>query len=162
MKSLVAILTLMLALNASAQAQPMVTKQAFSDAAIQNQADSLKKEFEKEGFVLAKEAGMNMESEYEQPVILPLRQGTWYRIVFVGDNSSRLFEVRMYDWNEKQILYKKQYSGEAAGNVINYDFIPQFSEHHLIKPVQVNKKKKQVGGYFMIFKKTAGAEVRNN
>jgi hypothetical protein len=162
MKSLVAILTLTLALSASAQAQPMVTKQAFSDAAIQNQADSLKREFEKEGFVLAKEAGMNMESEYEQPVILPLRQGTWYRIVFVGDNSSRLFEVRMYDWNEKQILYKKQYSGEAAGNVINYDFIPQFSEHHLIKPVQVNKKKKQVGGYFMIFKKTAGAEVRNN
>jgi hypothetical protein len=162
MKKLFYILALSLALVAGVNAQPMITKVAFSDAAIQNQADSLKKEYEKQGFFVAKEAGMMMESEYEQPVILPLRQGTLYKIVFIGEETSRLFEVRMFDWNEKQIVYKKQYSGEEARNVISYDFIPDFSEHHLIKPVQVNKKKKQVGGYFMIFKKTAGAQVRNN
>ena len=135
-------------------AQPMVNKAVFSDAAIQSQADSIKDLYSKMGFVVAKESGMNMESEYETPVILPLKQGTWYRIVFIGDYTSRLYEVRMFDWNEKQVFYAKKMWGDVDGNIISYDYVPQFTEYHLVKPVQINKKKKQVGGYFLIFKKT--------
>ena len=135
-------------------AQPMVQKAAFDNPAIQLQADSLKELYGKLGFVVAKESGMAMESEYETPVILPLKQGTWYRIVFIGDYTSRLYEVRMFDWNEKQVFYAKKMWGDVDGNIISYDYVPQFTEYHLVKPVQINKKKKQVGGYFMIFKKT--------
>lgn len=134
-------------------AQPMAPKVPFDNPAIMVQVDSLKKEFEKQGFVIARESGMAMESEYEIPVILPLKQGTWYRIIFIGDITSRLYEVRMYDWNEKQVVYQKKCWGDIDGNIINYDYIPKFSEYHMVKPVQINKKKKQVGGYFMIFKK---------
>ncbi len=134
-------------------AQPMAPKVAFDNPAIMVQVDSLKKEFEKQGFVIARESGMAMESEYEIPVILPLKQGTWYRIIFIGDITSKLYEVRMYDWNEKQVVYQKKMWGDIDGNIINYDYIPKFSEYHMVKPVQINKKKKQVGGYFMIFKK---------
>jgi hypothetical protein len=135
-------------------AQPMVQKTAFDNAAIQSQADSIKELYGKMGFVVAKESGMAMESEYETPVILPLKQGTWYRIVFIGEMTSRLYEVRMFDWNEKQVFYAKKMWGDVDGNVISYDYIPQFTEYHLVKPVQINKKKKQCGGYFLIFKKT--------
>ncbi len=135
-------------------AQPMVQKAAFDNAAIQSQADSIKELYGKMGFVVAKESGMAMESEYETPVILPLKQGTWYRIVFIGEMTSRLYEVRMFDWNEKQVFYAKKMWGDVDGNVISYDYIPQFTEYHLVKPVQINKKKKQCGGYFLIFKKT--------
>jgi hypothetical protein len=155
MKKLLSITLFILAIGFcnSSFAQPMATKVAFDNQAIMSQVDSLKVAFEKEGFVAVKEAGMAMESEYEIPVIVPLKEGTWYRIIFIGDITSRLYEVRMFDWNEKQVVYQKKMWGDVDGNIINYDYIPRFSEYHMIKPVQVNKKKKQVGGYFMIFKK---------
>ncbi len=43
--------------------------------------------------------------------------------------------------------------GDVDGNIINYDYIPRFSEYHMIKPVQINKRKKNVNGYMMLFKK---------
>jgi hypothetical protein len=137
----------------SSFAQPMVNKVAIDNAAILNQVDSLKAEFGKQGFTVVKEAMMAMESEYEIPVIVPLKEGTWYRVIFIGDITSKLYEVRMFDWNEKQVVYQKKMWGDVDGNIINYDYIPRFTEYHMIKPVQVNKKKKQIGGYIMLFKK---------
>ena len=156
MKKLFTLTVFVLAMFAAllSNAQPMVQKAAFENAAIQSQADSIKELYGKMGFTVAKESGMAMESEYETPVILPLKQGTWYRIVFIGEMTSRLYEVRMFDWNEKQVFYAKKMWGDVDGNVISYDYIPQFTEYHLVKPVQINKKKKQCGGYFLIFKKT--------
>ena len=107
----------------------------------------------KQGFMVVKEASMQMVSEYEMPVIVPLNEGSWYQFVFIGDMSSRLYEVRMYDWNEKQVVYQKKYWGDVDGNVISYAYIPKFSEFHMIKPVQINKKKKDVCGYVMLLKK---------
>jgi len=103
---------------------------------------------------MVREASMTMESEYEMPVIVPLTQGSWYQIVFIGDLSSKVYEVRMFDWNEKQVVFEKNKAGDVEANVISYSFIPQFSEYHMIKPVQVNKKKKQLCGYVMLMKKT--------
>lgn len=156
MKKLFTLTVFVLAMFAAllSNAQPMVHKAAFENAAIQSQADSIKELYGKMGFTVAKESGMAMESEYETPVILPLKQGTWYRIVFIGEMTSRLYEVRMFDWNEKQVFYAKKMWGDVDGNVISYDYVPQFTEYHLVKPVQINKKKKQCGGYFLIFKKT--------
>jgi hypothetical protein len=106
------------------------------------------------GFIIVKEATMTMESEYEMPVIVPLTQGSWYQFVFIGDLSSKLYEVRMYDYNEKQVVYKKHYGDGMESNIISYSYIPQFTEYHIIKPVQVNKKKKKgICGYIMMFKK---------
>jgi len=59
----------------------------------------------------------------------------------------------MFDWSEKQVVYQKKEWGDVDGNVIRYSYIPQVSEYHMIKPLQVNKKKKQVCGYVMLFKK---------
>ena len=71
------------------------------DSTIKFQADSLKQALFRQGFIMVKEATMQMESEYEMPVIVPLQQGTWYNIAFIGDITSKLYEVRMYDFNEK-------------------------------------------------------------
>jgi hypothetical protein len=120
-----------------------------------HQADSVKQELAKQGFVVVKEASMEMESEYEMPVIVPLTQGSWYQFVFIGDVSSKLYEVRMFDWDEKQVVYQKKMWGDVDGNVISYSYIPKFSEYHMIKPLQVNKKKKNLCGYVMLLKKVA-------
>ncbi len=133
--------------------QNVIHQAACSDPYILHQADSIKQELAKQGFLIVKEASMAMESEYEMPVIVPLTEGSWYQFIFIGDVTSKLYEVRMYDWDEKQVAYQKKQWGDVDGNVISYSYIPKLSEYHMMKPVQVNKKKKNLCGYVMLLKK---------
>ena len=135
------------------KSQDVIRQVPCSDTSILHQIDSVKQELIAQGFIVVKEASMTMESEFEMPVIVPLTQGSWYQIVFIGDITSKLYEVRMYDWDEKEVVYEKKRWGDVDGNVINYSYIPQFSEYHMIKPVQVNSKKKDICGYIMLLKK---------
>jgi hypothetical protein len=147
---------IIITLTVSSYGQQRIAQTACQNELIMHQADSIKKELAKQGFVILKENSMTMESEYEMPVIVPLTQGTWYQFVFIGDITSKLYEVRMYDWNEKQVAYEKKQWGDVDGNVIRYSYIPKFSEYHMMKPVQVNKdksKKKNLCGYVMLLKK---------
>lgn len=155
MKNLIitAILAAFVLSGPQSSAQQVIKQNPCSSLPILQQADSIKKFLSKQGFEVVKEASMQMESEYEMPVIVPLTQGSWYQFVFIGDMSSKLYEVRMFDWNEKQVVYQKKYWGDVDGNVISYSYIPQFSEYHMIKPVQVNNKKKELCGYVMLLKK---------
>ena len=74
--------------------------------------------------------------------------------MFIGEITSKLYEVRMYDWNERQVVYQKKMWGDVDGSVISFSYIPPFSEYNMIKPVQVNKKKKKgLCGYVMLLKK---------
>ena len=138
----------------SANSQSNVIKAQACNELIAHQVDSLKKLYSDDGFMLLKEASITMESEYEMPVIVPLTQGSLYQFVFIGEYTSRLYEVRMFDWNEKQVVFKQKKWGDIDGNIISYEYQPQFSEFHMMKPVQVNKqKKKNLCGYVMMFKK---------
>ncbi len=148
------ILSAMLLLCTTSFSQDVIRIQECNSPSIRNQVDSLKSLYSKDGFVVFKEASITMESEYEMPVIVPLKQGEWYQFVFVGEPTSRLYEVRMFDWNEKQVIYQKKMWGDVDGNIISYSYMPQFSEFHMIKPVQVNKqRKKNLCGYVMLLKK---------
>ena len=151
------------ALAFASSAQESIRQSSCTNDMISRQADSLKQIYAKDGYELVREASMTMESEYEMPVIVPLTQGAWYQFVFIGDYSSRLYEVRMYDWQERQVVFKQNKWGEIDGNIISYTYQPQFSEYHMMKPVQVNKqKKKNLCGYVMMFKKTSATATRSN
>jgi len=137
-------------------AQSDVIKQQSCDGnPYQQTVDSLKKIYSSQGYALLREASMTMESEYEMPIILPMTEGTLYQFIFIGDPTSRLYEVRMFDWSERQVIYKKNLWGDIDGNIISYPYIPKFSEYHMIKPLQVNKNKKKLCGYVLLMKKTA-------
>ena len=142
-----------LALYAISFSQDVIRLQSCKDDLISRQADSLKTLYGKDGFSLLKEASISMESEFEMPVIVPLTQGSWYQFVFIGDYTSKLYEVRMYDYNEKQVIYQKHYGDGMESNIISFSYIPKFTEYHMIKPVQVNKQKKKLCGYVMLMKK---------
>jgi len=133
--------------------QEVIRQTACKDESIMKQVDSVKKEFLKEGYIVVKEASMAMESQYEMPVIVPLTKGSWYQFVFIGEYTSKLYEVTMYDWSEKEVIHQKKLWGDVDGNVISYRYIPPTSEYHMIKTVQVNKKKKNICGYIMLLKK---------
>lgn len=152
-----------LLVSSAAFSQNNVIKlESCNNGAMQLQADSLKQLYSKDGFILLKEASVSMQSEYELPVVVPLTEGSWYQFVFIGDYTSKLYEVRMYDWDEKMVVYLKKQWGDVDGNIITYSYIPKFTEPHMIKPVQVNKQKKNnLCGYVMLFKKT-GAPTNAN
>lgn len=147
---------IILALSAvkPAMSQEVIRQQGCDVSIFQHQIDSLKTMFANNGYALVREASMTMESEYEMPIILQMAEGGLYNFVFIGEPTSKLYEVRMYDWNEKQVAYEKKMWGDVDGNIINFQYIPKFTEYHMIKPVQVNKqKRKGLCGYVMLVKK---------
>jgi hypothetical protein len=149
------LIVILLVFSTSVFSQEVIKQQSCNNDMMSRQADSLKELYSKDGYILLKEASMTMESEFEMPVIVPLTQGSWYQFVFIGEYTSRLYEVRMYDWQEKMVIFRQHKWGDVDGNVITYTYVPQFSEFHMMKPVQVNKqKKKNLCGYVMLFKKT--------
>jgi hypothetical protein len=137
-----------------AQKDDVIRVQPCSDSLIMHEVDSLKNFYSKNGFSLLKEATIKMESQFELPVIVPLNEGRWYQFIFIGDYTSQLYEVRMYDWEEKMVVYQKKQWGDVDGNIISYSYVPKFSEYHMMKPVQVNKHKKNLCGCVMLFVKT--------
>ena len=124
-------------------AQEVIKQKSCDGNPYQETIDSLKSYYAAKGYSVLREASMTMESEYEMPIVLPMARGVWYQFIFIGDPTSRLYEVRMYDWDEKQVAYQKKQWGDIDGNIISYSYIPKFTEFHMIKPVQVNKKKKK-------------------
>jgi hypothetical protein len=154
LKNLVLILTVFIFSQVGANGQEVIRQVACFDSTLKKEADSLKARLYEKGFVVVREATMTMESEYEMPVVVPLNEGSWYQFVFIGDLTSKLYEIRMYDYREKQVIYQKHYGGGVESNIISYSYIPKFTEYHVIKPVQINKqKKKNVCGYIIMLKK---------
>ena len=154
MKSLFPIAILLIFFQLNVSGQEVIRQVSCFDSTLKKEADSLKADFYKQGFVVVREATMMMQSEYEMPVIVPLNEGSLYQFVFIGDLSSKVYEVRMFDYNERRVFYQKNYGDDANGNIISYPYIPKFTEYHMIKPVQVNNvKKKNVCGYIIMFKK---------
>lgn len=145
---------LMLSFSQLVNGQDVIRQGSCLDSTLQIKADSLKKEMANRGFIVLREASLTMESGYEMPIFVPLTEGTWYDFAFIGDMSSNLYEVRMYDHNEKQVVFEKHYGKEMQSNLINFSYIPKITEYHVIKTVQLNnKKKKQICGYVIMFKK---------
>ena len=152
-RSVILLFTLIIFATLS-HAQEVIRVQPCNDTLIQRQVDSLKILYSKAGYNVLREASIAMESEYEMPVVVQLQERALYQIVFIGDITSKLYEVRMYDWDEKQVAYQKKMWGDIDGNIISYGYQPKFTEFHMIKPVQVNKKKKKgLCGYIMLLQK---------
>jgi len=149
------LLSVLLLFAILSHAQQVIRVQPCNDTLIQRQVDSLKVIFSKQGYNVLREASITMESEYEMPVVVQLQERGQYQVVFIGDITSKLYEVRMYDWDEKMVAYHKKMWGDVDGNIISYMYQPKFTEFHMIKPVQVNKqKKKGLCGYIMLLQKT--------
>jgi hypothetical protein len=155
--SLIIILSV-IAAPAIAQSDDVIRTSPCDNQSIQKEADSVKLLLESGGFSMLREASITMDSGNEIPIIVPMNEGTWYQFVFIGDMKSNTYEVRMYDYSERQVAYQKKRWGDVDGNVISYSYIPKVSEYHMIKPLQVNSlQKKNLCGYVMLFQKTVGA-----
>ncbi len=138
-----------------------ISKDPCSLGNILQQADSIKEYYHKEGFTVLREASVSMDSEYELPILMPMKQGEPYEVVFIGDARSNICEVKMYDYKEEQVVYQRKKDGEANPHIIQYGYKPSASEYHLVKPVQVNElQKKNLCGYIIFLRKTGPSLTR--
>lgn len=95
-----------------------------------------------------------MDSEHEMPVVMPLSKETTYLLVFIGTPGSRIQEIKLFDWNEKQVAYHRKKAGDKNSNIITFEYTALQSEFHTLRAFQVNKnKKKKLCGYVILFKK---------
>ena len=155
---IVAPLCVFLSGQISAQSDP-IKQQVCDTKPYQISIDSLKQIYSTQGYTMVREASVTMESQNEMPIVVPMNEGTLYQFIFIGDPASKLYEVRMFDRSEKQVVYKKNQSGEVDGNIITYNYVPKTTEYHMIKPVQVNSSKKKLCGYVLLLKKNADAST---
>lgn len=144
---LLAVIVLLTHLGSVAQEDPC------DNDLTRSQTDSLKKVLSQEGYIVVREASVSMESEYDLPIIMPLSGGSLYRFIFIGDRTSDSYEVRMYDYRERQVVHEKKNT-----NIISYAYEPRLSEYHLIKPMQANlTRKTNLCGHVIILKKSSVA-----
>ena len=155
MKNAILFLCLSLSVSLSLSAQQVIQAKPCTNADMQLRADSIKTIMTNSGYTVMREVNVTMESEYEQPIVLPMQGGGMYHFVFIGDPSSKLYELRVYDYEEREIVYKK-FKKELDGNIIAVNINPDLTQYHMFKPVQVSKekKKKDLCGYMMLFKRT--------
>ncbi len=154
---------LFVTISIATQAQDKKTKQDVKvdvPAYYRKQADSIRQLYTSRGFELLKANFIPMESGYEMPIVLPLEAGTWYQFVFIGDNTNRLNEVRMYDYNEKMVVYQQKKWADVDGNVLDIPYIAKHTEYHMLKPLQENKKKKWLAGGVLLFKRTGASAFK--
>jgi hypothetical protein len=135
-----------------ATAQEIIKQQTCNVAAFQHQIDSVKTFFSQKGFRLLRESSMQMESQYEMPVVFPLNEKEHYSFVFIGEPQSRLFEVRLFDIAEAPLYYEKKLSGDHQANVILFPFTPVQTNYFVLKAVQIQKGRKNICSYVMVFK----------
>lgn len=145
---------MMISFSQLVKGQDGIKQVSCLDSTLRIKVDSLKAEMASQGFIVLKEASLTMESGYEMPIFVPLTEGTWYDFAFIGDLSSNLCEVRMYDHRQKEVVYEKDSGNRTQSNLINFSYTPKITEYHVIKTVQLNtQKEKQICGYVIMFKK---------
>jgi hypothetical protein len=132
-------------------AQLKIATGSCKDSILLFQADSIRQGLSELGFKFAAEWFISMESQYEQPIYLPLQKGLFYHIVFIGEQSSRRRELSFYDGENRKLL--GDVKGIREDNVIRFGHVPQTTEYFTATLLQVNSKKKDICGHLMIFKK---------
>jgi hypothetical protein len=149
------VILLIIIQHSYAPAQSIRLPVYFDISAMENlyQIDSLKNLFAEQGFLLVRESAVQMINNYESTIFFPLKQKQWYKFVFIGDISSRSFQQRLYDFEEKKVITINQKIKDAEANIVQFDYIPKFAEFHALRSLQINKTKKKVNGYFLLFRK---------
>jgi hypothetical protein len=135
-------------------AQPLAFPNYVKIENVENyfQIDSLKNLYRKSGFALVKESMLDMYNNYESAIIMPLKEGTWYRAVFIGSKSSKVYQVRLFDYEDKKVITANQKPKDEEGNIVSFDYIPKFTEFHAMRILQINKVFKKPFGYILLFK----------
>ena len=112
MKKPVIILSFAL-LSATAAAQNnVIRQQSCSNELIAHQADSIKQDLCQTRIHGCERSFRKHGKRIRNAGDRSLNTGSWYQFVFIGDKF-KLYEVRMFDWNERQVVLPEENVGRC-------------------------------------------------
>lgn len=131
-------LILMASVSGPVYAQKRAPEQPVGcvDPTLRAQADEIKQHYTSQGFVVFRDAMINMSSMEPFPVVVQLNRGHLYQIVFVGQAAATNHKLVVYDGADHQI--DERFVSRSRGldanqtNFIIYEFVPERTDMYML------------------------------
>jgi len=124
------------------------------DPAIRTQAQEIKQHFQKQGFVVYRDAMISMSSMEPYPVIVQLQKGQFYQIIFVGNTADSKMRIDIYNGQDQKMDEKLVMRNRDQPNYISYSFIPETTDTYMFMLLQRLKNKDMCGSFTIMQLKT--------
>lgn len=124
------------------------------DPAIRAQAQDIKQHFQKQGFVVYRDAMISMSSMEPYPVVVQLQKGQFYQIIFVGNAMDSKIRIDIYNGADQKIDEKLVMRNRDQPNYISYSFIPESTDAYMFMLLQRLKNKEMCGSFTIMQLKT--------
>jgi hypothetical protein len=132
------------------------------DPVLRAQADDIKKHFTEQGFVVYRDAMINMESMQPFPIMVQLQKGQLYQIIFVGQQAATNHRMVLYDGNDHKVDEKFIFrrSGKEVTNYLVYEYVPERTDTYLFEFMTRLKNKEFCGSICIVAADRTKGEVK--
>lgn len=122
------------------------------DPTIRAQADEIKKHFTFQGFVVFRDAMINMESMEEFPIMVQLNRGQLYQIIYVGHPAAMNHKMVIYDGRDNKLdeKFTSRNHDQQRSNYIIYQFVPERTDMYLLTFMTRLKHEKMCGSVCIV------------
>lgn len=115
------------------------------DKSIRLQADEIKQFYTAQGFVVMRDAMINMSSMEPFPVMTELQRGQMYMIVFVGHQAVQRLKMEIFDAGDNKIAEQFAYRNRQQPNYLIYNLVPERTDAYLFTLMQKLKNEDMCG-----------------
>lgn len=127
-----------------------------SETLFRKQIELLYCESTDQGFHTLKKGDVEMKRSTELPMIMPLREGHWYRFIVVGDPEATRFEMKLGLQGVGDIITDKYYNRKTGEFWTSFSFVCSRSRKYLMTFSQRGPHK-QMKGSIAIMEKEGGS-----
>lgn len=132
-----------LALNIAASAQK--SSLGCIDKSIRLQADEIKRFYTDQGFVVMRDAMLNMSSMEPLPVMTELQRGQMYLFIFVGPEAVQRMNLEIFDGTDNKVTQEVAARNRQQPNYIIYHMVPERTDAFLVTLMQRLKNQDMCG-----------------
>jgi hypothetical protein len=145
-KPLLASFLTLLTLTVAAQKQQRI---GCIEPGLRQQALEMKQGYIGQGFEVMRDAMISMDDRTPFPVIVELKKGVFYQIIFIGNARAAKLSLETYNSEDKRIDTRSVSVGKSATNYISFSFAPEENGPYVFSLMQ-NAKGKNICGSFTI------------
>lgn len=134
----------------AAAAQTTAASLGCKDATILTQASELQNNLVNQGFEVLNNAMLSMDSRTELPIVVRMKQGEFYQVVFVGNTRSNRINLDLFHQKRKLVLHKEQRPMKQTSNAISFSFSPEETDDYTFTLSQVIKSGSTCGSFTIL------------
>jgi hypothetical protein len=109
------------------------------DGILSAQAAEIKASLTQQGFEQINDGMLTMTSHQGFPVMVRMKGGQFYQILFVGNTRAKKMSLDMGESTQGELVHKEQHPLDQTSNVINFSFTPKVDGDYLFQLEQILK-----------------------